>query len=302
MPFSRKGYRPLSENHLWLKKTRGRLLKNAPFPELSAKGVVSVYPPNAKVSATCTEHVIGKPAEIVPWQSCPEHQAFHSTRQSLKASLLSFENFHSHGTLFADFLRARKEVFIEEKKWLIPSFGEFEFDQYDTPACRWIVVHEYGEVVAGIRVIPTTARCGMYSYMIRDAQLGLIQDIPRDVIFFPAPRQHNILEASRIFVTRGVPACRRLEVHTFLFDSFQTTARALRASHALGIVPKAWRRWIRRINKRAVPAGPTMRIGNEVCQAVIFNIKYSDLRSSHKQAGRNSERDRVLKTPISSAA
>ena len=38
-----------------------------------------------------------------------------------------------------------------------------------------VAVHEYGQVLGGLRMTPTTARCGIYSYMIRDAQRGLLE-------------------------------------------------------------------------------------------------------------------------------
>ncbi len=40
-----------------------------------------------------------------------------------------------------------------------------EFDQCHCPKAT--VVHEYGLVVAGIRKLPTTARCGCYAYMLK---------------------------------------------------------------------------------------------------------------------------------------
>ena len=49
-----------------------------------------------------------------------------------------------------------------------------EFDQYDTPRAAGSPSTTRGEVLAGIRLTPTTARCGIYSYMIRDAQRGLL--------------------------------------------------------------------------------------------------------------------------------
>ena len=38
-----------------------------------------------------------------------------------------------------------------------------------------------------MRLTPTTARCGIYSYMIRDAQRGLIDTIPHDLLYEEAP-------------------------------------------------------------------------------------------------------------------
>jgi N-acyl-L-homoserine lactone synthetase len=90
----------------------------------------------------------------------------------MEVTTLSFDNMHNHGRLFANLLRARHRTFIRHHKWKLPEANGMEFDQYDTPASRWVAVHKGGDVMAGVRLTPTTHRCGVYSYMIRDAQLG----------------------------------------------------------------------------------------------------------------------------------
>ena len=62
---------------------------------------------------------------------------------------LSFANLHNHGELFANMLRARRELFIVHNKWNLPEAMGMEYDQYDTPASRWVVVHDAeGKVLA----------------------------------------------------------------------------------------------------------------------------------------------------------
>ena len=97
----------------------------------------------------------------------------------MQTTTLSFANMHNHGELFANMLRARRELFIVHNKWNLPEAMGMEYDQYDTPASRWVVVHdEDGKVMAGNRLTPTTHGCGIYSYMIRDAQRGPPGDDP----------------------------------------------------------------------------------------------------------------------------
>ena len=62
----------------------------------------------------------------------------------MQVTTLSFDNMHSHGVLFTTMLRARHETFIQNQKWDLPEADGMEFDQYDTPASRWIAVHEFG--------------------------------------------------------------------------------------------------------------------------------------------------------------
>ncbi len=112
----------------------------------------------------------------------------------MQVTTLSFDNLHAHGPLFADLLRARHRTFIEQAKWDLPAADGMEFDQYDTPASRWVAVHEGGCILAGVRLTPTTHRCGIYSYMIRDAQLGLLSTIPPNLLFQEAPVDPKIWE------------------------------------------------------------------------------------------------------------
>ena len=101
----------------------------------------------------------------------------------MEATTLSYDNLHNHGELFANMFRARHRTFIQNAKWDLPEANGMEFDQYDTPASRWIAVHEAGEVLAGVRLTPTTAKVGMYSYMIRDAQRELLDTIPSNLLW-----------------------------------------------------------------------------------------------------------------------
>lgn len=48
--------------------------------------------------------------------------------------------------------------------------------------------------------MPTTAKCGIYSYMIRDAQRGLLDTIPANLLTDEAPVGDHIWESSRLFV------------------------------------------------------------------------------------------------------
>jgi acyl homoserine lactone synthase len=189
----------------------------------------------------------------------------------VRASVLSFLNMHVYGDLLVNFLRARKKTFIDRLNWSLPEADGMEFDQYDTPVCRWIVIHEFGEILGGIRMSPTTARCGIYSYMLRDAQKGLLEEIPTDVLFFEAPVSKSIWEASRLFISEHVPSHRRLQVQSVLMETLSRSALELGASQVIGIVPAVWSRWLRRLDLDAVPVGPKFSIDGTISQAALFN-------------------------------
>jgi len=190
----------------------------------------------------------------------------------MQTTTLSFENMHVHGELFANLLRARKQSFIVQNNWDLPEADGMEYDQYDTPASRWIAVHQFGEVLAGIRLTPTTAKCGIYTYMIRDAQRGLLDSIPQNLLHEQAPVAPHIWESSRVFVGRNVPANKRMRVQASLMGEMISAARTLGATQILGLVPAVWSRWIGRLGLDAQEAGPKMEIDGAMTQVAMMNL------------------------------
>lgn len=190
----------------------------------------------------------------------------------MQTTTLSFANMHNHGELFANLLRARRQSFIVQNKWDLPEAMGMEFDQYDTPASRWIAVHEFGEIRAGIRLTPTTAHCGIYSYMIRDAQRGLLPSIPADLLNEEAPVAENVWESSRVFVSHSTPMKIRRMVHAQLIMEMMKSARDLGAVRVLCIIPANWPRWATRCGLDAVAAGRVLNIDGEESQCVSINL------------------------------
>lgn len=186
----------------------------------------------------------------------------------MQVTTLSFENMHKHGELFPNLLRARHQTFIVRNNWALPEANGMEYDQYDTPASRWVAVHDQGRVLAGVRLTPTTARCGIYSYMIKDAQDGLLDTIPQDLMWEKAPVAPHIWESSRVFVTEEVPAKQRLQVQMRLSVEMVTAAREVGATTLIGIIPDASRRLCRRFGIMAEKAGPVMDFDGVPCVCV----------------------------------
>lgn len=194
----------------------------------------------------------------------------------MQTTTLSFENIHNHGELFANMLRARRELFIVHNKWDLPEALGMEFDQYDTPASRWVVVHdENGKVLAGNRLTPTTARCGIYTYMIRDAQRGLLDTIPADLLYDEAPVTERIWESSRLFVAHDTPAGIRRQVHARLIAELGNSARHLGATHCLTLLAANWPRWAGRVGVDMTAMGPVMTIDGIENQVVSMNFSNS---------------------------
>lgn len=202
----------------------------------------------------------------------PDGRHVIGRQSTLEATVLSVRNSHRHGELYVEFLKARKRTFIDLKGWSLPHVDGMEFDQYDTPQSHSIVIHEFGKVLGGVRLLPTTARCGCYSYMLRDAQLGLLKDIPDHLLYEKAPVSAHIWEATRLFITQEATTARRLAIQTKLMTEMANAARELGASHVIGIVPAVFQRWLGRLGIGALPLGPKQNITGDMTQAAVLHV------------------------------
>ena len=221
--------------------------------------------PQESIEVQRSDRAVGADTRVRSWLSSISQSAGR-----LRATELSYSNIHMHGELFYEFLTARREVFIDGKGWDLPQVDGMEFDQYDTGFSKWIAIHEYGQVIAGVRVCPTTAQVGLHSYMLRDAQLGLLEGLRRDLLFFEAPVSPLVWEATRLFIKPDVPSKQRLPIQFKLISEMAKVGRRNGATHIIGIVPAVFLRWLTRIGMSAVPAGPECVIaGDRVCAALF---------------------------------
>jgi len=185
---------------------------------------------------------------------------------------LSFDNLHSYGDLFPTLFRARKHSKFMEQQWKLPETDGMEFDQYDTPASRWIAVHENGKVLAGVRLTPTTAECGVYSYMIRDAQRGLLDSLPSHLLDYEAPVASHIWEASRVFISNGVSERRRARVQANLVAEMTRAARTLGASQIIGLLPSEWARWTDYLGLDVEIVGPEIEVDDALTKVGVLKL------------------------------
>ena len=93
------------------------------------------------------------------------------------------------------------------------------------------------------------------------------------MLFFKAPIEAGIWEASRFFISEDVPSKRRLVVQNMLFRAMNDGAKQEGALFILGIVPYIWARWARRLDVSATPIGAKFDIEGTKSQAVLFNTQ-----------------------------
>ncbi len=185
----------------------------------------------------------------------------------MQGTTLSFANLHQHGELFAKVLRTRKETRDIDGFRLLGEPTDLDYDQYDTPQSRWIAVHSaLGDVMAAVRLTPTTACCGIYSYLVRDAQNGLLEDVPKDLIYGTPPVSENIWEVTRGYIRPGLVDVLRDEVELELARQIRATARAEGISYFLALLPVQWGTWADRCAFETTDAGPQRGLYGQACR------------------------------------
>lgn len=153
--------------------------------------------------------------------------------------------------LVADFLKLRRRVFMDQMSWELIETGGMEYEQYDTLEAVYVLVHDQGTLLGGARLLRTTHRVGVgrhtYSYMIRDARLGLLPGLPSDLCDEEPPVDPAIWELTRFAAPSsvGLGADILNAVNSFLKSAGATSCLFLgppafmRMAKSMGYSPKA---------------------------------------------------------------
>lgn len=114
----------------------------------------------------------------------------------MRLTTFSFIDRGSYHQSYTGFLELRKRVLVDGLGWNLPVMGEAESDQYDNPTAIYSIVQVEGRVIAGARAAPCNARWDGWSYMLNDADLGLIPGIPQGLL--PKyPKEKTVWECTR---------------------------------------------------------------------------------------------------------
>ncbi|MGR3762306.1 acyl-homoserine-lactone synthase (plasmid) [Roseobacteraceae bacterium NS-SX3] len=197
----------------------------------------------------------------------------------MQSTEITFDNLGESGGLLTALLRARYHHFIETRGWNLPNARGLEFDQYDTPESVYCAIHDGMTVHGGFRVTPTTARCVNSSYMLRDAQLGLLPDLPADILDEPAPQDPKIWEVSRVFVADSLGSRMRMRVRGQLGLNFARVAQERNIDAFICLTSVTAALLTRRAGLEISPAGPRFEAGGEICQAYHLKVDAKGLRS-----------------------
>lgn len=199
----------------------------------------------------------------------------------MQSTEITFDNLGKSGGLLTSLLRARYHHFIEARGWDLPNTRGLEFDQYDTPESIYCAIHEGGTIRGGFRVTPTTAQCVNASYMLRDAQRGLLPGLPTTVLDHPAPQDPNIWEVSRVFVDDKLSSRDRMRVRQALGVNFARLSQERSIDSFLCLTSVSAALLTRRAGLVMTPAGPRFEVAGETCQAYRITV---DVEKLHEQA------------------
>ncbi len=183
-----------------------------------------------------------------------------------KNVFVSWDTIHLHSDLWLQHLKLRKQLFVDEKGWSVPHTKELEWDQYDTGLTHYVLTVEGDRVLAATRLNPCNYACATSSYMIRDAVLGRLPEIP-DTLLTDPPCDDYTWEATRFTVD---PTLSQDERNIFLADTANATVRwAVDAGvqRLIMLVHPAFAKWFKANGLMSRQIGPTVADaeGNRMC-------------------------------------
>lgn len=163
----------------------------------------------------------------------------------------NLSELHKHGTAFFDYLGLRKRFFVDTLGWDIPHNDTVEMDQYDNPLAYYSIVVRDGQVVGGARAMPTTSSWGEFTYMLRDAVAGKLQDIP-DQVMDSEIEASGVWECTRLVISDDVKShVDRSKCLSLIVDGLITVAQEKGGSELMSLSPVSLMRALRQLGYSA---------------------------------------------------
>jgi N-acyl-L-homoserine lactone synthetase len=190
-------------------------------------------------------------------------------------SCISCSNVHEFGTAFYSQFRLRYEEFIERQEYDVPVWDGMEFDQYDTPASRYLVYHsDAGEALGVSRLTPTSLSC-----MLKDLWPQLVDD--KSLL-----RSATIWEGTRYCIDKAVtPELRRRIVHE-MACAYLEFGLQLGLTKIIGMMPTyIYRSVFERPGIAMEYLGPVVAIGRHKCRAVAIPVTAQQLGNVRRKTG-----------------
>lgn len=155
--------------------------------------------------------------------------------------------------LVTSFFKLRKQIFVDRMAWPLHHAEGIEFEQYDTFDTVYVIAHRDGQAVGGARLKRTDTSFGagkvVYSYMIRDAHLGLLPGMPTNLCHEDPPVDAGAWELTR-FAALPLPG-----LAESILEAANTHLHAVGASECLFLGPPAFLRMAARLGWTPRPMG-----------------------------------------------
>jgi acyl homoserine lactone synthase len=193
---------------------------------------------------------------------------------------ISWETAHLHGEAWISHHRLRHRAFVERQRWNVPTYEGLEYDQFDTPAARYIVwLDDHGSAKACTRLIPTT-------------QPYEVKLLWPDLIDGPLPQTPSIWEATRFCCDRNLDSPTRYRVVAALIFGCQEFGIANHISKYLGVMPLGlFRHVIVAAGCTITRLGPVRRMEGHDIVAAYIDVSPEALALTRDRAGLTSATD-----------
>lgn len=175
------------------------------------------------------------------------------------------------------YFKKRYEVFIKRRKWNISHTNEREIDQFDNEHTCYIIWEEQGQVLGGVRMLPTNKPYllgDLFSYMLEGK----------------APKNSYTWEISRFFLDlpehyprKTQPAVRRLFSSVIEFGCLVKAKKfvALTEPHIEEIMRNIGIPWERTSQIFPIPEGGSMVSGETVVSLDVYHSVRQSLPEKH---------------------
>jgi acyl homoserine lactone synthase len=190
-------------------------------------------------------------------------------------SCISTENVHEFGTAFHSQFQLRHGGFVERQQYDVSVYDGMEFDQYDTPASRYLVYHtDDGRALGVSRLTPT-----VLSSMLRDLWPHLVHD--KSLLHSDA-----VWEGTRYCVDKDVsPELRQRIIHE-MACGYLEFGLMFGLKKIIGLMPTyIYRSVFERPGIAMEYLGPVEAIGRHKCRAVAIPVTAQQLAHVRHKTG-----------------
>ena len=186
---------------------------------------------------------------------------------------LDWETAHQHGEAWISHHRLRHRLFVERQAWRVPTYNQLEYDQFDTPAAKYLVwLDGRGQARGVARLIPTTR-----PYMV--------EALWPDLVSGELPHTPEIWEATRFGCDRELDPTTRRTIVAELICGCQEYGLANGIESYLGVMPMAiFKHVIAGAGCAVTYAGPTRRMERHEIAAAYIDVSPQTLATVRARA------------------